>query len=594
MSHDTPLSFLTDFERNRAQLGMAKTSQVKMRLEMGVYKTEEVPCFCGASEYIQISTLDRYKLPHRMVLCSECALIRTNPRMTAESYEKFYNDEYRLINTNMASREAPLRDAWDEIALYWVLEVKSGEDLLKAFLDQGRPAPKKVLDFGCHYGGAMQAFRDKGAECFGIEFDLDAVKIAEERDFTVYRTLDEAIEHGIKVDFIIMQDIIEHLTDLRGDLTKISRLLTDDGVIHVWTPGLFGPTVHLTYLFQMAHTYQFCGHTLDYVMNTMGFEPMYLDEVCSSFWRRKIDHEQAQMPIKPVEWVEYTLDQLNEKKQRRLPQFKSVCKFTRKERYENIRENCKHHIPDLQDITEKYSGSLMIVGGGPSVNSELETMKELYAKGMPVMAIARMYPWCVKNGLGPTFVASMDSMEEQEKGFENINSETIHLMCSVTRPSLFKDLPKGKVFIWDNMDDIVVRNIRREAGYTVATCVQGGGSVTVSSLSLGMNLGFADFHIFGADCMFPSKDQTHAEGIAGDNVEYIVEEVTIAGKTYLSTAAFVMFAKQFLDMVWAGYTAGLLRRVKFYGECLINKMWDGKFLTEKEMQDIEKETADGN
>ncbi len=590
-----PLAMLTNYEQDREMVTLGQIGIVKRKIRNGIYVLEPTTCFCGDEGGIEVLTTERYGIPHRMVLCEQCALIRANPRMDAKSTEAFYNTEYRLINKNLASREAPLRDKWDDIALYWVLEVGSGESLMKAYLDQGQPVPKTVIDFGCHFGGMMEPFREAGSQCYGVEYDQKAKEVAEGQGLDISNALDDLINRGVKADFIIMQDIIEHLTDLRGDLQKINRLLADGGVIHVWTPGLFGPTQQVGNLFQLAHNFQFCGHTLDYVMNSMGFEPFFLDEVISSFWRRKEGRELAMVPLKPTEWVEYSLDQLSNKMQRKLPLFKSICKFTRKERYEYIEENCKNHIPDLQEITEKYHGSLIVVGGGPSADTELATMQRLHAEGMPVMAISRMYPFCIKNGLGPDFIASMDSHEEQEKGFENINLDTIHLMCSVTRPSLFKRLPAGKAYLWDNMDEEHVRKIRREAGYTVATVVAGGGSVAVSALSLGMNLGFSDFHVFGVDCLFSSKDYSHSKGIAGESVDNIVEEVTIAGMTYLSTAPFVMFAKHMLDMVWAGHTAGLLRQVKFYGESLINHMWNGRFLTEKEMEYItpDKEIKNG-
>ena len=595
MSNDTPLSILSPYEQRLIHQRQTQIAQVKTKLKSGKYSLEKTTCFCGSTEEIEIITEERMGIPHRLVICRECALIRANPRLTAEGYKQFYNDDYRILHSaSSANREVPLRDNWDELASAWVRQVENGKVLLKAYEEQGQTFPKTVLDFGCYYGGMMQAFHDRGVKCYGIEVDHTAREIAEERGFDISSSLDDLITRGVKVDFIIMQDIIEHLTDLRGDLEKIDKLLEKGGILYIWTPGLFGSTVTTNNLFQFAHTFQFCGHTLDYVMGALGFEPIYLDEMCTSFWRRPVSYSSQNfyVPRKPTEWVEFSLDQLDKKKNRRFPPCKNICKFTRKERYENIELNCKKGIPDLQALTNKYSGSLMVVGGGPSVNEQLGLMKKMHSDGMPVIAIARMYPFCVENGLGPDFVVSMDSMEEQEKGFEKINPDTIYLMCSVTRPSLFDKLPEGKAYLWDNMDEVKVRQIRERAGYKVATMVNGGGSVTVSTMSLGMNLGFSDFHVFGADCMFTDKNQTHAKGIAGENVQAVVEEVDIENKFYLTTSSFVMFAKHFLDMIWVGYSSGLLKTVKFYGESLINKMWSGKFLTPEEMEalmDKEKE-----
>ena len=590
LDNDTPT--LSQYEVWCRHKGQAMAAQLRSKMEVGYYKMERLPCFCGSEKEIEITKLDRYAVTHRMVICEECALIRANPRMDAKSYEEFYNTEYRPISFMVSGSPGnPLRDELDTIALHWVIELNKAKQQIGAFKDQGQPFPKTMLDFGCYMGGVMQGWKEEGVEVCGVEYNLEGKQCAEERGFEVYRTLDELIKKGRKFDLIVMQDIIEHLTDMRGDMAKIDQLLSEKGVLYVWTPGLFGDTLKLYNLFQVAHTYQFCGQTLDYMMNHLGFETFYLDENICSFWRRKEGLEKNLHAVKPTEWVEYSLDQLAEKKNRKLPNFRGVCKFTRRERYENVRENCKRGVPDIQEITGKYKGSLIVVSGGPSVNKQLSTIKRMHRwQRIPVMCIARMYPFCMKNGLGPDFVVSMDAMEEQEKGFEKINPETIHLMCSVTRPSLFNDLPEGKAYIWDNMDEPTVRMIRQEHGYKVATAIRGGATVTVSTLSLGMNLGFSDFHIFGADCMFASKEKTHAEGIAGENVKSIEEEVTVAGVKYKSTASFVMFASHILNMVWAGYCAGMLKSIKFYGDSLITKMWDGKFRTEEEMKEIE----DGN
>ena len=74
-------------------------SQVIRKLEDGTYPTEPTRCFCGAdpARDTVITEFDRYTIPHRMVLCEACMLMRANPRMTQAAYTAFYNTEYRKI-----------------------------------------------------------------------------------------------------------------------------------------------------------------------------------------------------------------------------------------------------------------------------------------------------------------------------------------------------------------------------------------------------------------------------------------------------------------------------------------------------------------
>ena len=71
--------------------------QIITKLMDGTYPTEETKCFCGIdppNDSVLIEN-DRYAIPHRMVLCENCLLIRANPRMTKEAYAEFYNNEYQ-------------------------------------------------------------------------------------------------------------------------------------------------------------------------------------------------------------------------------------------------------------------------------------------------------------------------------------------------------------------------------------------------------------------------------------------------------------------------------------------------------------------
>ena len=51
------------------------------------YVLEEIDCLCGNSRYEVLAERDRYGIKNRTVICTDCGLIRTSPRMSKESYE---------------------------------------------------------------------------------------------------------------------------------------------------------------------------------------------------------------------------------------------------------------------------------------------------------------------------------------------------------------------------------------------------------------------------------------------------------------------------------------------------------------------------
>jgi len=106
--------------------------------------------------------------------------------------------------------------------------------------------------------------------------------------------------------------------------------------------------------------------------------------------------------------------------------------------------------------------------------------------------------------------------------------------------------------------------------------------VSVSCMSLSMILGFRNLHIFGFDCMFKQGGTTHSKQIAGQSLPIAAVIADIGDEKVITTHSFSDFARNALEMVWAGHQEGLLKEVKFYGESLINKMWDGKFYANAE------------
>jgi len=553
--------------QGRLHAALAYQQQVITKLQNGTYPTEATKCFCGAEEGILIRKLDRYGIPHRLVVCEECALIRANPRMTPDAYVQYYNNEYRYTNTCYAPDELQLSD--EEI--YARAAGGKSQRLLAWLNDWAVDLPKVVIDWGCHTGGMLDTFKVQGCETWGIEIDHDAALIAQRKGHVVFPTIDALIAQGVKADFVIMQDVIEHLCDL-NEVQKVSQILAPKGHLYVWTPGFFHDN-NTEGLFQIAHTYQFCSRTLEYIMLHMGFAEIYIDEDIKSLWQWAGDTPFLK-PEKPQEWVEYITDTIFKRENRRVPRFRGVCKFTPKLLYSNVQQNLAAKIPDIYELSGKSSGDVIVLGGGPSVDGQVQQIKELQTKGYPLLVIARMYPWCALHGIAPDYIVSLDCSEEQEKSFTHLQPGVKYLLASVTRPSLIQMLAGEKCYIFDAKENDKMRMFRAQNGYEVATVINAGGSVTITSMSVAMNLGFTDFHVFGLDLMVSDKNQTHATGIAGESIAFDYAEVEIKGEQILTTPSFLEFAQQTLDLADAGHQDGLLKSIKFYGESLMNRLWD--------------------
>ena len=65
---------------NKSQLDVREKLNEKIRTNNILF--EDVPCLCGSNDSDLICSIDRYGLDQKTVICRDCGLIRSNPRMT--------------------------------------------------------------------------------------------------------------------------------------------------------------------------------------------------------------------------------------------------------------------------------------------------------------------------------------------------------------------------------------------------------------------------------------------------------------------------------------------------------------------------------
>ena len=559
---------------NRNQEGLDKTGplryvqQLIQKLRDGRYPTEATRCFCGSEPNDTVITeFDRYLIPHRMVMCERCLLIRANPRMTAEAYNQFYNDEYRKIYDGI-----PYQAKSEDEEFLLEIAIDKGRQL-KAFLIERDMHPKVVVDIGSDKGGMLIPFKDSGAEVWGVELCCNGRVSALKRGIESFRKIEELAACGVKADLVIMQDIIEHFTDL-NEIGKLQSILAQKGRIFIYTPGLLAIDPHSA--FQNAHTYQFIGATLECVMERFGFTEEYLDDHIVSIWRYM--GEPVFDPEYPLEWRKQIVEHLQQVQPRSLPPIRTKCKFSEQSMLDNVKENLALKIPTISELRGKYSGHCVIVAGGPSVDGQIDKIRELTGKGHALMVIERMYPWCHKHGLKPTFVVQLDASDDVVEGFTHINPDTIHLVASSTNPEVFKILKGYKQYIWSGVSGAHpdAQDTWHKNGYGRNIIVSTGGSVALASMTIAEVLGFRNIHMFGCDFMIPNKEKTYAADIAGEGVDrsYLEVEIGRGGERVLTCTAFLAFAQQFFRMTEIARRWGMLDTIDIYGESLITKMWD--------------------
>lgn len=536
--------------------------RVKRKLATGVYAMEAVSCFCGSTMAQAVTEKDRYGFDHAMNLCKECGVIYANPRMTKEAYGQFYANEYRLVYGQGD-------DASDDFAEC----VEQGTTLKEALYAVYQLTPMVVFDIGCHSGGWLKPFKDAGAECYGVDYGDSGINYGQGLGLSIQigslSSLEALAEHaGKKADLIILNHVLEHVTDLEATLLRVRDLLSDKGVLFVGVPGLL--RWDRDQLWQNAHVWQWTAETLTYVMECCGFSELHADQEINSLWSKA--DEFRDKADKPTENIRDIANYLFKTGTRYIPKIRTFNKFPVQERRANIKSALSRSLPEVTALINKEAGHhAVVIGGGPSVDSYIRTIRNLKIAGAKIVAIERMYGWCLKHDLKPDYVVTMDASSDVVDAFEFLSPGSTHLVAVQCQPAVFDLLKNERVYLYNTpQKGMPLADLWDANDYEQITVVNGGGSVTICGMSMAMLLGMRTIHLFGFDCHVSAG--SYANGIAGVGEQYGNYQVRIGERTFLTNSPYVSFAQDFFRLKQMAQGTGQLDAIKVYGDSLVAAM----------------------
>lgn len=203
------------------------------------------------------NTLDNYKKHSRIVKCTYCHMVYTNPlenfSLLLKGYEDVVDEEY--IKT----------EQYRKILLHQHLR------RVEKYIERG-----KILDIGCFAGYFLEIAKEQGWKAYGIEPSKWARAIAKKKNLQVIGDDIETIELAKnQYDVITMWDVIEHLPDTSAILKKCHRSLRKKGIIALGTPNIESIVAKITknnnpYLIRM-HILFFSPKTLTRFLEEAGF-----------------------------------------------------------------------------------------------------------------------------------------------------------------------------------------------------------------------------------------------------------------------------------------------------------------------------------
>ena len=237
-------------------------------------KYENISCpSCDTKKYFHLYNNDRYGLKHSTVLCLNCSLIYTNPRMTSLSLEEFYlSGLYRNIYTNISKEEEfDLKYANFKYQFSKPDYKIYHEFLSHDFLIDKQIKFSNVAEVGCGFGLNLKAFKMLGKEIFGLEPDKEIEGLIKKKK------LDINIKNGFyndlqgKFDLIFVKHVFEHLPDPRHFLRTIKK--NTNKYLYIEVPGNYKALQSI----QNAHTMFFSTNTLLELVISEGYNLEHLE-----------------------------------------------------------------------------------------------------------------------------------------------------------------------------------------------------------------------------------------------------------------------------------------------------------------------------
>ena len=543
------------------QIDMAKGSaispsafhsmQFNLSVDKGIYAKNAISCFCGSTDYIEITDKDRYGIDYHLCLCRNCGILYSNPRLTDESLRLFYKKDYRNIygdRGEIGDTDTGIKKLIDDVIENYELDT-----------------PTVVFEIGCGTGATLEQF--KNCECYGVDYDGEAVNKARLKNIEAFEGGIEILEGlGKKADLIIMNHVLEHMTDIGSDLKRIRDLMTDKGLLYVAVPGLYA--WDLSSIYQSAHNWQFNANTLVYLMGVCGFSDYYVSELIQSVWQKippldkKITFNEEHI------YIESYLKREDSK--HLMPSVRLNCKFELKEIRENMKYTIKSGIPEITELVNiNPSSESVIVCGGPSVEGYVDKIKSLQANGCKVFSIERMYQWCLKNGIVPDYVVALDASDDVIESFNNIHKDPVHLIVSHVKSEIVDKLKDYNVYYYNLHQRNLDYNKMYNGELKTITFVHTGASVSLCCLNISMMLGSRKIHMFGFDCHITEKD--YADGITGAGDIKGLIEIEIEGQVFKTTTPYYCFMAQFFQMYKVAKDFGMLEDIKIYGDSMVKK-----------------------
>jgi SAM-dependent methyltransferase len=415
--------------------------------------------------------------------------------------------------------------------------VAPGEHLVHKFFELARPRPgATVIDFGCGTGrGAfmMALLGPKDIKVEMVDFaanclDPDVVEIMKGQPHALSFTQADLTQPiPLTAEYGYCTDVMEHIPPVDVDCVLMNVLKAAQ---HVF--------------FQISCVDDVCGALIG--------EPLHLSVHPPEWWLKKFNDLGCQVHYfhdvtdptldRPAACLAYVTAWMTGKEIVDGPMPLNVEDV-------DIRRNVRHNIAaGWQQLRpfEPNDKEVMIVGGGPSLESQVGVIRQMRAEGHLLVTLNGAYNWALDQGLSVSGTIVVDARPFNARFTHPVQDDTRYFVGSQCDPATFEGLPHERTWMWHTTAESI-RDILEELCPGKWYGVVGGCTVLLRAIPLLRMLGYQRFHLFGCDSCVSAE--AHHAYPQPENDGAPIFPTLVGGRKFGCTAWQIAQAQEFMNLI---------------------------------------------
>lgn len=188
-------------------------------------------------------------------------------------------------------------------------------------------------------------------------------------------------------------------------------------------------------------------------------------------------------------------------------EFRGAINTSDPELLANIQHAIRLGYPQVR-AQQPHGDRALLVCSGPSLESTLDELRELYFEGAKVVTVNGAYHWCLERNIRPSAQVVLDARPSNARFLEPAVPQCRYLLASQCAPEAWA-VVKGRpqVWIWhsigpDPETEQVLTDYYQGRFQAIGFGPVGGTTVGVRAIALLRTMGFLRYDIFGMDSCY--------------------------------------------------------------------------------------------